>query len=100
MPAVDGKISKTRYETKLFTWAAAQGLTMNELARLTGYSRWHLAKIKNNRYPVTETFVSRVVLRLGEWSRSLFLPLVPAAAGRKQPEAGCKEGIWKDGKGE
>lgn len=59
-------------QTRLFDWATEQGLTMSELARRIGYSRRHLYRIRSGQTPITEEFVARVVLRLGERARSLF----------------------------
>jgi transcriptional regulator with XRE-family HTH domain len=60
-------------KTRLFEWAKEQRLTLEELSEKTGYSTRHLYRIREGEWPVTEAFMARVVLRLGEWSRSLFL---------------------------
>jgi transcriptional regulator with XRE-family HTH domain len=58
--------------TTLFAWAEAQGLSVEELAQKVGYSVRHLLRIRKGEWPVTEAFVGRVVLRLGDWARCLF----------------------------
>jgi transcriptional regulator with XRE-family HTH domain len=63
-------------QTTLFDWAASKGLTLADLAARLGYSERHLMRIRDGEYPVNEQFAGRVVLRLGDWSRSLFLPPV------------------------
>lgn len=60
--------------TRLFEWAAERGLSIADLSDRLGYSERHLYRIKNNEWPVTEEFEARVVLRLGNWARDLFLP--------------------------
>lgn len=58
--------------TRLFDWAIEQGLSLAELAEMLGYSERQLYRIRDGEYPVTEVFQARVVLRLGDWARSLF----------------------------
>ena len=60
--------------TRLFDWAEKQGLELTDLAQMTGYSERHLLRIKSGEYPVNDAFRGRVVLALGDWARSLFLP--------------------------
>ncbi len=62
--------------TKLFEWAERQGFGIADLAGMTGYSERHLLRIRDEGFPVSEAFQARVVLRMGDWSRSLFLPSV------------------------
>lgn len=64
-------------KTRLFEWAEEQGLTLEELAEKTGYSTRHLYRIRDGEWPVTETFMARIILRLGEWARSLFFDEMP-----------------------
>lgn len=62
-------------ETKLFEWAKRQGISMCELARMTGYSRSHLYRVREQpKKYLSPVFADRIVGRLGEWARSLFLP--------------------------
>jgi len=72
-------------KTRLFEWAEKEGLTMQELAQITGYSRFHLSKIKHGKYPLTEAFVAKIVLNMGDWARTLFLPGVPPSGRTRQP---------------
>jgi len=60
----------------LFEWAEHEGIRMADLAERLGYSERHLWRIKAGDSPVTQQFMARVVLHLGEWARSLFLPEV------------------------
>jgi hypothetical protein len=62
-------------ETRLFEWAEQQGLSQGALARMTGYSERQLRRVRDGR-PVSEHFQATIVLRLGDWARSLFLPSV------------------------
>lgn len=64
----------TRIRTRLFDWAQGQGLGLAELSELTGYSERHLMRIRDGHYPVTDSFRGQVILRMGDWARSLFLP--------------------------
>ena len=66
----------TNASTTLFEWAKDQGLSIEALADRLGYSARHLYRIQAGVQPVTDAFVGRVVLRLGEWARSLFLVTV------------------------
>jgi hypothetical protein len=66
--------------TRLFQWAAGQKLEMEDLAAMTGYTARHLYRIRaleEAGEPVPDEFQARVVLKLGDWARSLFLPGVP-----------------------
>lgn len=60
------------WKTTLFEWARAQGWSRTELARRLGYSRRHLLRIEEGEQEITDQFIGRVVLRLGEEARSLF----------------------------
>lgn len=60
-------------ETTLFEWAEKQGYNLQELAEITGYTDRQLRRIKNGEMPVTEAFAGRVIFRMGDWARSLFL---------------------------
>ena len=60
-------------ETRLFEWAEEQGIALNQLSAMLGYSTRHLYRIKNGEYPITDSFRGRVILRLGDVARSLFL---------------------------
>lgn len=62
--------------TKLFEWAEKQNLDLEYLAKKIGYSERHLKRIRDEGFPVTEEFQARVVLRMGDWARALFLPEV------------------------
>lgn len=62
----------TNAGTGLFDWARDQGLTVEALAERLGYSARHLYRIQAGEQEVTDAFVGRVVLRLGEWARELF----------------------------
>ncbi len=59
-------------KTSLFDWAYHQGLSLGQLSEMTGYTREHLSRIKHGRWPITEQFVARIVLRLGDWAREMF----------------------------
>jgi len=61
--------------TRLFEWATEQKLSMGELATMTGYSRRQLERARR-RGAVPQEFQARVVLKLGDWARSLFFPEV------------------------
>lgn len=58
--------------TSLFEWAKEEGLTHKELAQKLGYSERQLYRIRDGHWPVSEAFMARVVLKLGNWARSLF----------------------------
>lgn len=58
--------------TRLFEWAEERGMSVKELAEMLGYSWRQVYRISIGEYPVTEAFVGRVVLKLGDWARSLF----------------------------
>lgn len=60
-------------KTTIFEWAERQGYTLQDLAKMTGYTDRQLRRIKNGYLPVSEAFAGRVILRMGEWARSLFL---------------------------
>ena len=60
-------------ETRLFEWADEQGIDLDQLAGMLGYSTRQLYRIKNGEYPVTDSFRGRVILALGDVARSLFL---------------------------
>jgi len=60
-------------ETTLFEWAERRGYNLQDLAKMTGYTDRQLRRIKNGQMPVTETFAGRVIFRMGDWARSLFL---------------------------
>jgi hypothetical protein len=66
--------------TTLFVWAEKEGISLSELARRLGYSERHLLRIRDGDYPVNEQFAGRVVLRLGDWARALFLPASSVAS--------------------
>lgn len=58
--------------TSLFEWAKDAGLTHRELAQRLGYSERQLYRIRDGHWPVSEGFMARVVLKLGDWARVLF----------------------------
>ncbi len=58
--------------TSLFEWAKGEGLTHGELADKLGYSERQLYRIRDGHWPVSEGFMARVVLKLGDWARVLF----------------------------
>ena len=60
------------WRTKLFEWAKEQGMTLKKLSEITGYSVRHLMRIRDGEWPITEAFIGRIVLRLGDEARSLF----------------------------
>lgn len=70
--------------TTLFDWAAQKGLTIADLAACLGYSERHLLRMRDGEYPVNEQFAGRVVLRLGDWARSLFLPAASVASDKTE----------------
>jgi transcriptional regulator with XRE-family HTH domain len=74
----------TNAGTGLFDWARDQGLSVEALAERLGYSARHLYRIQGGEQPVTDAFVGRVVLRLGEWARELFPDAVWKKTRRKQ----------------
>lgn len=59
-------------QTTLFDWAQQANLSLEDLAEMTGYSVRHLYRIRDGDWPITEAFIGRIVLRLGDWARSLF----------------------------
>lgn len=63
--------------TRLFDWAKSQGLSMEDLSSMTGYSARHLHRIKSGEYPLTRRFAAQVVFNMGDWARSLFFPDMP-----------------------
>ena len=63
-------------ETRLFEWAQEQGIDLDQLSAMLGYSTRQLYRIKNGEYPVTDSFRGRVILALGDVARSLFLTSV------------------------
>jgi hypothetical protein len=59
--------------TRLFDWARENGISMNGLARQTGYSWRQLYRARaDQEHYVTPAFRDRIVGRLGPWARSLF----------------------------
>ncbi|OPZ82991.1 MAG: hypothetical protein BWY76_02492 [bacterium ADurb.Bin429] len=62
--------------TRLFEWAAREGISTERLAAMLGYSERHMYRLKARPDDVPETLAARAVLRLGDWARTLFLPAV------------------------
>lgn len=62
--------------TRLFEWAAREGISTERLAAMLGYSERHMYRLKAKPEAVPETLAARAVLRLGDWARTLFLPAV------------------------
>lgn len=65
-------------QTTIFEWAKERGISRSKLARKLDYSYVQLYRIATGRYPVTKSFMSRVILVFGESARSLFLDSVSA----------------------
>jgi len=76
--------------TRLFEWAAREGISTERLAAMLGYSERHMYRLKARPDDVPETLAARAVLRLGDWARALFLPTVSVGNVHNGSE-GCQQ---------
>jgi lambda repressor-like predicted transcriptional regulator len=71
--------------TTLFEWAQKHGLSMRALSRRTGYSERHLYRVRDEpEQYLNQAFADRIVGRLGEWARSLFLTEASQQKGQNE----------------
>ena len=77
-------------ETRLFEWAEEQGIDLDQLSEMLGYSTRQLYRIKNGEYPVTDSFRGRVILKLGDVARPLFLTPESENSDIVSQEAECQ----------
>lgn len=59
-------------QTRIFEWWKGQGRTLRELAERLHYNYRYLCALHQGHYPITESFMARCVMHLGDHVRSLF----------------------------
>lgn len=58
--------------TTIFEWWRKSGRTLKELAETLHYSSDYIYRVAGGQHPITESFVARCVLHLGDETRFLF----------------------------